>query len=201
MSGRARKTANPVFKFVITVGEPLKVQSSLLGTLAIDPALLRKALGPNSESRKFIVAAEDAWSRVRGEVYRGRVNPITWLQGLLIEARSSSLWFPAAFLLRLRQLQRRELAIEDGSGRNFERDIYAGLPQEFQEWAETAGHRFSIVPRIVSHGYENLDGGDRTEFVNTARWAWGEAMRSNMPLTDAVDFVSEKLKEARWTIS
>ena len=199
--GKAKKKEKPGFRFVLTVGEPLQVRPTLIETLALDPELVRKGVGLRSANRKFISAAEDAWSCVSSRVETGNLNPITWLQQLLIEARSASLWFPAVFLLRLRQLQRAELVIEDRHGRRFRRETCAGLPQEFQEFCEAADFRLDIVPRISSFGFEALAGGDRTEFVNIVCSAWRDTVSRGIALADATDLVLSKLKDSGWKVS
>ena len=203
MSGSCKtaKKPKPGFKFVLTVAEPLQVRSRLIETLAIDRELVRKGVGTRSANKKFVCAAEDAWQYAWREVERGNLNPITWLQKLLIEARSASLWFPPVFLLRLRQLQREELVIEDRHGRRFRREICAGLPQEFQEFCEAADFRLDIVPRISSSGYESLARGDRTEFVNIVCSAWSHAVFRRIALADAIDLVLSKLKDSGWRVS
>jgi hypothetical protein len=201
VSGKAKKKAKPGFSFVLTVGEPLNVQPSLLETLAIDQTMVRKAVGQCSDNRKFVCAAEDAWQHAWRQVERGNLNPITWLQKLLIEARSASLWFPPVFLLRLRQLQRRELIIEDCQGRTFRREVCAGLPQEFQEFCEAADFRLDVVPRISSSGFEALAGGDRTEFVNIVCSTWRDTVSRRIALADAIDLVLSKLKDSGWRVS
>jgi hypothetical protein len=201
VSSNAKKKAKPGFRFVLTVGQPLHVKPSLLETLAIDPELIRKGVGHSSANRKFISAAEDAWSCVSRKAETGDLNPVTWLQELLLEAKAASLWFPAAFLLRLRQLQRAELVIEDRHGRRFRRETCAALPQEFQEFCEAADFRLDIVPKISAYGFEALSGGDRTEFVNIVCSTWRDTASRGVALATAIASVLSKLKDSGWTIS
>lgn len=192
MPTKKQRATNPIF--VLSAGRPLRVLPDLLETLSIHSGLIDKRA-----TKVFLAEAQNAWSAVCDEIRAGEINPITWLQGLLIESVRAGIWFPSVFLLRLRQLQRREIVIEDCQ-RCFEQERAAGLPREFAEFEKITGQRFSIVPCVTREDYESLTDSttDASRFVSDVCSAWQQAESAGLSKSDFRRFVEAKLGREGW---
>jgi len=158
--------------FVFSACRCLRVQRSLVGSLGLDEEYL-----PRSEGRRkidvFLEEAQRAWDSVYGCVCNGEVNFIVWLRGLLRESCTVGVWIPRPFILRLRQLERGELVIENEQG-PVRLPLHAGLPEEFRACCDYLGWNWGIVPALKDRKYESLwkRGEDETTFVEAVREAW-----------------------------
>ena len=186
--------------FVFSAGRNLKVQRSLLATLGLDEEYLRRSEGRRKVD-VFLEEAQRAWDSAYFWAWRGETNFILWLRRLLKEAHSIGIWIPRVFFLRLHQLERGELVMENAPG-PIRLPLDAGLPEKFQQCCEYLGWRWGIVPGLKDGQYQSLRerGEDETAFVEALCAAW-KARPHGADAETTRKFVVQELDKAGWKVT
>jgi hypothetical protein len=204
MEKKSSQQENPSHRkgplFVFSAGRNLKVQPNLLATLGLDEEYVRRCEG-RRRLDVFLGEAQRAWNSAYIWVWRGETNFFLWLRQLLKEAHSIGIWIPRPFILRLRQLERGELVMENAQG-PIRLPRYAGLPEEFQQYCEYLGWRFAIVPGLKDGEYQSLTehGEDETAFVEALCAAW-KARPHGADVETTRKFVVQELDNAGWKVT
>lgn len=160
--------------FPLSGDRTLRLQNSLLKTLAINLESLALCDDPDGNKCDFVRDAQRTWSTVFRKVQNGELNGILWLRGLLHEARGQLIWIPPIFLKRLRQLERSELVMQNRLG-PISLAPHAGLPDEFRACCEFMGWKFPhIVPGLSKEEFVDVRGpcDTPTTFVKAVVDAW-----------------------------
>jgi hypothetical protein len=135
--------------FARSAGRPLKIQRSLLFTLALDMSLLRCTHRSSYAKLKlFIDEAQKAWHNSWRQIGCESCGEpfIRWLRGLIKESYEARLWVPGGFVKRLRQLERGELVLKCTCGQACSIPLYSDLPIEFQQCAQFMGWKWNVIP-------------------------------------------------------